>query len=139
WAQITFEVAQQAAREEMPCDTARPVPCYARLFVVDSAESPAGPFRMAALFVGVRYKMLPRNVLVQGVVDGPLEAVECAFGARFVAGKVCLRRDGPVVEATVTGQQPLASLRLPELRALDPHMLRWDPWPGYADADGHLR
>ncbi len=136
WAQITFEVAQQAALDELPCDATRPVPCYARLFILDAADGPDGPFRLAVLFVGARYKMLPRNALVQGIVDGPLDAVESAFGARFVKGAVTLSRDGPVLDASIARAMPLATLHLPELRAIEPNMLRWDPWLGYADADG---
>lgn len=136
WAQITFEVAREAALDEMPCDATRPVPCYARLFVLEAADGPAGPFRLAALLVGARYKMLPRNILVQGIVEGPLAAVEGAFGARFVAGAVTLDREGPELHASITRDVPVAALHLPELRAIEPNMLRWDPWLGYADADG---
>lgn len=136
WAQITFEVARHAALEEMPVDTTRPVPCYARLFVLDASDSPAGPFRLAALLVGARYKMLPRNVLVEGVIDGPVDAVQSAFGARFVSGSVLLEREGPVARATIARESLLATLTLPELRAIEPNMLRWDPWLGFADSDG---
>jgi len=137
WAQITFEVAQQAALHSMPCEVSRPVPCYARLFVLEADDSPAGQFRLATLMSGGRYNMMPRNVLVQGVVDGPRKAVADAFGSPFVAGTVALARDGRGVTATVAlDGEAVAALVLPELAAVDPAMLRWDAWLGFATIGG---
>jgi hypothetical protein len=131
--QVTFEVAQGAALAALPGDVTRPIPCYARLFLLDAADGPAGPFRMAALLVGGRFRMLPRNVLVRAVVDGPLDAVSGAFGAPFMAGGLSLRRDGARVTATIAeGAETVAEIVLPELRAVDPSMLRWDAWLGFA-------
>ncbi|MGI8927035.1 MAG: hypothetical protein ACR2HN_10365 [Tepidiformaceae bacterium] len=137
WAQLTYEVAKQAALESLPGDVGRPVPCYARLLLLDAPQSPAGPFRLAALMVGGRYRLMPRNVLVEGVVDGPLEAFSGAFGSPFRAGPVSLERAGAVVEGGVAvGGDLLAELRLPALYAIEPGMLRWDAWLGYAAGDG---
>lgn len=137
WAQITFEVGKEAALETLPCAVSRPVPCYARLFVLEAGDSPAGPFRMAALLSGGRYKMMPRNVLVEGIVDGPIEAIRTAFGAPFEAGRVSLEHDGARLSATVAqGAEGLATLMLPELVAIEPSMLRWDAWLGFATKDG---
>ncbi|MFN0147045.1 MAG: hypothetical protein ACKVT1_11080 [Dehalococcoidia bacterium] len=133
WAQLTFEVSQPAALAHLPADAARPVPCYARLFILDAAASPAGPIKLAALLTGGRFRMLPRNVLTDAIVDGPVAAVAAAFGSPFRAGRVTLTRTGQVVEATVAdGDSLLATLTLPALRAVDPAMLRWDAWLGFA-------
>ncbi|MCC7364540.1 MAG: hypothetical protein IT303_09220 [Dehalococcoidia bacterium] len=137
WAQITFEVAQQAALAMLPPDTTRPIPTYARLFVLDAPESPAGPFRLAALLVGARYRMLPRNVLVDGIVEGPVEAVAAAYGGPFRAGTVALQREGPRLTAEVAAAEgPLAAMTLPALYATEPGMLRWDAWLGFASTEG---
>lgn len=133
WCQVTFEVEQQAALRHLPGDVGRPVPCYARLFVLDADDGPAGPFRLATLMVGGRYRMLPRNVLAAGIADGPSQAVAGAFGAPFVEGAITLEHGDAEARATVSaGGELLATLRLPALRAIDPTMLRWDPWLGYA-------
>ncbi len=137
WAQLTFEVTQTAALEALPGDVGRPVPCYARLFVLDAADSPVGPFRLAALMAGGRYRMLPRNVLVQGVVDGTVEAIAGAFGSPFAGGRISLERTGTRAIATIAVDgQLVATLVLPELRAIDAGMLRWDAWLGFAANNG---
>ncbi|MGH2610142.1 MAG: hypothetical protein ACRDHF_13765, partial [Tepidiformaceae bacterium] len=136
-AQITFEVNREAALGFMPCEVSRPVPCYARLIVVDSQASPAGPLRMAALFVGGRYRMLPRNMLVEAIVDGDAGAVTAALGSPYRPGTVTLEReDGRLVASVTAAEGRLAQLTLPALSAVDPAMLRWDPWLGFADTDG---
>ncbi len=139
-AQITFEVNRDAALAVMPCDVSRPVPCYGRLIVVDAEESPAGPVRIAGLFAGGRYRMMPRNMLVEAVVDGDAAVVSAALGAPYRPGRVSLTREGIQVIASVEAEEgALAQLTLPALSAVDPAMLRWDPWLGFADADGALQ
>jgi hypothetical protein len=67
------------------------------------------------------------------VVDGAFEAVAGAFGAPSGEGRITLERSEGGVSATVAaGGEWLATARLPALRAIDPTMLRWDPWLGYA-------
>lgn len=137
WAQITFEVNQQAALATIPGDAARPIPTYARLFVVDAGTSPVGPLKLAALMVGSRYKMFPRNVLVDAIVDGPVAEVAATFGAPLRAGAVSIERDGARLVANVGDSDgPLATVTLPDMYAIDPGMLRWDAWLGFADQDG---
>jgi hypothetical protein len=139
-AQVTFEVNREAALSFMPCDVSRPVPCYARLIVIEAGASPAGPVRLAGLFVGGRYKMMPRNVLVEGIVDGDLAAVAGALGGSFRPGSIVLeRRNGRVTCSVAAGEGPLAEVTLPALSAVDPAMLRWDPWLGFADLDGAIQ
>jgi hypothetical protein len=137
YAQLTYEVDQAAALEAMPPDVGRPVPCYARLFVLDAPESPIGPLKLALLFSGGRFRMLPRNVLVAGVVDGPVEAVSRTFGGPFGPGRVSLEREGQEARATVAAEgTAVATVRWPALHAIEPTMLRWDPWLAYALDDG---
>jgi hypothetical protein len=140
WAQLTYEVSQPAALAHLPGDVTRPVPCYARLFVLEASDSPAGPLRLAALFTGGRFKLMAKNVLTDAVVDGPAGAVAAAFGAPFRPGKVVIARDGLTLSATVSDETGLlATLTLPALRAVDPSMLRWDPWLGFVTRGTELR
>ena len=131
--QVTYEVEQSAALAVMPEDVTRPVPCYARIFILEAADGPAGPFALAALLVGGRFRMLPRNILVRGVVGGPVDAVAGAFGSPYVSGAMEIAREGASLTATVRdGDDLVAEVTLPALRAIDPAMLRWDAWLGFA-------
>lgn len=133
WAQVTFEVGQAEALAYLPEDLTRPVPAYARIVVIDAPDSPAGPFRLAALLVGGRFRLMPRNMLVQGVVDGRLQKLAAAFGAPFVKGAVEVEFGCEAVKAAVTlGGEQIAGIDLHELRAVDSALLRWDPWLGFA-------
>jgi hypothetical protein len=138
WAQVTFEVDQAAALSRLPMDAGRPVPAYARLLVLEATASAAGPFCVAALAVGGRYRLLPRNISADIVVDGAVEAIAGAIGGPCRAGQVSLVREGSRVTATVSDAEAgeLATLTLPELRAIDPGMLRWDAWLTFVDRDG---
>jgi hypothetical protein len=134
-AQLTFEVDQQTALESMPADLNRPVPCYARLLVLDAPESPIGPFAAALLFVGGRHRMLGKNLLIDSVVQGDAAGMEAAFGGRFNRGTVSLDRSGDTVRAVIaTEEHGLGALRLPAPAPIEPSMLRWDPWLGFARA-----
>ena len=136
WAQITYEVSLQAALGRLPADVTRPVPCYARLLILEAAGSPAGPLRLAALSAGGRYRLLGKNVLVDVLVDGPADAVAAAFGAPFRQGRISFEREGLRLSAAISDDSyDLARLSLPALRAVDPAMLRWDPWLGFALGD----
>ncbi|MFN0094950.1 MAG: hypothetical protein ACKVVT_09245 [Dehalococcoidia bacterium] len=132
WAQITFEVDQAAALSRLPADAGRPIPTYARLLVID------GPHRVALLAVGGRHKLLPRNVLVEAIVDGDADAVAGAIGGPCRPGRVSLERAASRLTVTVAdaASGPLATMTLPDLRAVDPGMLRWDPWLTFAGRDG---
>lgn len=137
-AQITYEVSQPVAMATMPNDVTRPIPCYARLFVLEAADSPAGPLRLAALMTGARYQLMPRNVVVDGIIEGPATEFAKAFGSPWRDGSVRIERNGHRLVVNVgdaTGT--LAEFVAPELRAVEPGMLRWDAWLGFAaGADG---
>lgn len=135
-AQVTFEVNREAALAHLPEDVSRPVPCYARLILVDAGVSPVGPFRLAALLVGGRFQLMPRNALVDALVDGPAEAIADTLGGQFRAGRVRIgREDGHLFGGVADSESQLAIIDLPALVAVDPTMLRWDPWLGQAGFD----
>jgi hypothetical protein len=139
-AQITFEISKTAALEALPDVTSRPVPCYARLVVLEAPESPVGPFRLAALLAGARYLLFPTNALVEGVVDGPTAKLAANFGGPFGPGSVALERSGAEVRARVAhGAEDLARVVLPRIRACSAQMLRWDGWLGFGTVAGAKR
>jgi len=133
WCQATFEVDRDAVLSVLPCDVSRPIPCYARLFIAVAEGGPHGAMGVAILSAGSRNEMMPRNVVVQRLVDGPVAAAERAFGGPVQRGKITLERaDGGVIATVADETRALATVRLPDLRPIDDAMLRWDPWLGYA-------
>lgn len=140
WAQITYEVGQQAALGRLPSEATRPVPCYARLLVLEADGSSAGPLRLAALTTGGRYQLMAKNVLTDVLVDGPAADFSATFGGPCREGTVSILRHGDAVTCTVADSgDHLATLTLPALRSVDPAMLRWDPWLGFAAGDSSVK
>lgn len=134
WLQLTFEVDRDAALRWMPADVTRPIPCYARLLVAEG-ETAAGPLRFAALGVGGRFRMMPRNVLVAAVAEGAGRLPALAGPAE--PGDIRIEREGDDVTVRIAGPAgPLAEARLPAPYAIDPAMLRWDGWVVYAPEGG---
>lgn len=128
WAQVTFEVAQQAAMSHMPAEVTRPIPCYARLFAVEGTVD-GEPHALASLMVGGRHRMMPRNVLVQAISTAP--PVQRIISTSLHPGTIEFARDGGAVGVAVSGEEGLlANVNLPSVYAIEPTMLRWDPWLG---------
>lgn len=135
--QLTYQADQASALAVMPTETTKPIPTYCRLIVIEAGSSPVGPFKLAALFAGARHNLLPRNVLVDGIVDGPSEALLGAFGGGFRPGSISITRDDPELTATISADEgELATAHAPALRAVDPAMIRWDTWLAFVDDDG---
>ena len=134
WAQITYEVSRQAAMERLPGEVTRPIPCYARLIAIDGVVEGA-PANLAAWMVGGRFRMMPRNVLSTAVASGPFADGFLTNGLSL--GEVDLRRDGAHVQATVAlDGVTLMACKLPAIYAVEPTMLRWDPWLCIANEGG---
>lgn len=133
WLQVTFEVDRQSALALLPSEVGRPIPPYGRLLV---ASSPAGD--IALLSVGGRFRMMPRNVMVAAIAGAAIEGVvRGTFGSGTVQGTVSLSRSGGEVTATVGGaESSLVSVKLPDIFAIEPTMLRWDALVAFARVDG---
>jgi hypothetical protein len=132
WLQITFEVDREAALALMPEDVGRPIPPYGRLLV---GTAPGMSF--ALLSVGGRYRMMPRNILVEGISDGGAARLGAAFGSGIREGRVTLTRDGAMVTANIANREgPLATVTLSDMYAIEPTMLRWDAFVAFARQDG---
>lgn len=135
--QVTFEVAKSAALRFLPAETTRPIPCYARIIVLEAADGPVGPFHLAGLFLGGRYQLLPKNILVESIVEGPMGAVAGVLGGPARGGQVSIAASGDQVTADIAADEgALARLVLPAPYAVEPSMLRWDPWLGSIAVNG---
>ena len=62
--QVTFEVQVPQGRRLLADIVTRSAPMYAKLTVVDRADSPVGPYREAVLALGCRAGMLPALYVV---------------------------------------------------------------------------
>lgn len=134
WVQVTFEVPRGAAVEHMPSEVTRPIPCYGRFFAAEGLVGGAS-VSLGALTVGGRFMMMPRNVLVSGVTSNASVAEVLTNG--LIPGTVAFERDGASLRASVSVEDvPVATANLPGIYAIEPSMLRWDPWLAVADHDG---
>ena len=126
--------SRDAAMRWMPADVTRPIPCYGRLLAVDGTSG-GRPLRFAALAVGGRFRMMPRNVLVEAVTGDGGALPGLAGPTR--AGDVRMDAEsGGLAIAITTAGGVLAEARLPVPFAIDPAMLRWDGWVVYAPGGG---
>jgi len=131
WLQVTFEVERAAALEHLPCEVGKPIPPYGRLLVATSDSA-----NLAVLSVGGRFRMMPRNIVVNAVTDAP-EQFAPTFGMGTMAGTISLRRGDAEVSASVSANGvELASVALPGIYAIEPSMLRWDALVAMGHVDG---
>jgi hypothetical protein len=134
WAQVTFEVARDSAMARLPADMTRPIPCYARFIAVEGVVKGAQT-KLAVLMVGGRFRMMPRNLVVSAVAAG--SAMEGVLTSGLEPGEVSLVRSGSDAEGTVAiDGVTLARVQLPGIYAIEPSMLRWDPWLCIAEEEG---
>jgi hypothetical protein len=127
--QLTYEVSKDAALAQLPDLLGRPVPCYARVVVLEAEQSPVGKLRAALLLLGGRHGMLPGSFLVDAVVEGDAAALAARLGGVQRAGRVSLSREAEAVRVEIEGDEGvLARLELPALSAAPVAMLRFDPW-----------
>ncbi len=141
--QVTFEVDLDAALELLPTPLSRPVPPYARLLVARYPESPVGPFAEALLLLACRYRMEPKQYVAACVVtsEAAREAAAALWGIDARTGAVELRRQRTAagaeeIGATVAAGEPLASLLLPSAYAIEPAMIRYDPFVSVRRGEG---
>ncbi len=111
WLQLTFEVPREAALTWLPNEATRPIPGYARIFVLAPASGTGDGGGIAALLAGGRLRDRPVNALVAS-----------ALGVSLVAGA------GEVIASAREGALPFLQVRLEALSPVDPKLLHWDPW-----------
>ncbi len=126
---LTFELSKAQATPLLPDTLIRPVPAYAKVLVVDAADSPAGPYREAMLLLGARQGVQIRNVLIDSVVEGAgqLAAARERFGGGRRAGEVAIDRSPHEIRITLTDEAgKLCAIRIGGLRRCDATMLKYD-------------
>lgn len=134
--QVTYEVDLEATLALLPTALARPVPPYARLIVSRIPDSPFGPFSEALLLLACRYRMEPKQYPVACVVTSAAarDAFAALWGIDAQVGAVELRRERDAaagtetITASVAAAGPLVSARLPAAYAIEPAMIRYDPF-----------
>ncbi|HZQ38086.1 MAG TPA: acetoacetate decarboxylase family protein [Dehalococcoidia bacterium] len=133
--QVTYEVDLEAALDLLPTPLSRPVPPYARLIVARYPDSPVGPFAEALLLLACRYRMEPKQYVVACVVttEAAREAEAALWGIDARVGAVELQRErtaagSEAIAATVAASGPLAGVLLPSAYAIEPAMIRYDPF-----------
>jgi acetoacetate decarboxylase len=134
--QVAFEVDVDATLELLPEQLSRPVPPYARVVVARYPESPVGPYTEALLLLSCRFRMEPKQYVVDAVVSS--EAARSAYAALLGlparTGDVRLTRElddasgTETISAEIAAGGPLASVRMPGAYAVEPAMVRYDPF-----------
>ena len=68
----TFDTDADFVRRMLPDPLTRPISPFGAFVVQDVADSPLGPFRIAAQLLGCRYLTYARAYVLQAVIDGPV-------------------------------------------------------------------
>ncbi len=126
---LTFELRKEQAMPFLPRTLIRPVPAYAKIIVIDAPDSPAGPYREAALLIGARENVQIRTVLVDSIVEGDsqLEVARKAFGGSRRVGTVAIRDAGEAIQVSIADSAgALCEVRMGALRRCDATMLKYD-------------
>jgi acetoacetate decarboxylase len=134
--QVTYEVDLDSALELLPEQIARPVPPYARIIVASYPDTPLGPYSEALLLLGARFRMEPKNYVIAAVVttEAARAAYEGLYGTPTSVGAVSLTSERNAatgaedITADIAAASPLASIHLPAAYAVEPAMIRYDPY-----------
>ena len=148
FVQLTFEVDLDAALELLPEQLSRPVPPYARIVVARYPETPLGPYAEAFLLLASRFRMEPKSYVIAAVVtsDAARRAQAGIWGLPSVLGSVELQRErdphtgAERITGAIAVDGPLATVTLPGAYAVEPAMVRVDPFvtvrvPGGGEAE----
>lgn len=128
--QITFEVRVPQARRHLPDLVTRSAPTYAKIAVIDRADSPVGPYREALLMLGCRVDMLPAQYVVAAVVT--TEAASDATAAHWHyqpdIGRIDFERLSDEARSTIHVNEGFSvSLRSALTDAAPANIVRYDP------------
>jgi hypothetical protein len=131
---VSFEVLKDPLLDRLPSDFNRTVPSYCRLFVIDQADSPVGPFHEAILALGCRYNMRPVSFVTASLTNNPktLAAGLCERGFPSALGAIELEASAEQARATVSDQNgPLLSVAIPALQTIEPGRLAYDQFNAF--------
>ena len=101
--QTTFEVRAPAARRLLPDIVTRSAPTYAKIAVIDRADSPVGPYREALLMLGCRVGMLPAQYVVASIVttEAARDATAAYWKYQPELGEIAFERGTEALRSTI--------------------------------------
>ena len=126
---MIYETDAAPILQWLPPRLSRSAPPYAIVTIARYPESPAGPFALAAQYIGCRAGMFVRAFTIQAVTDNTtaLAALREVWGYPCTLGTVEMTADG--LSATVKGERgaTLAEVSITEAKPIDPEAMRFDP------------
>ena len=126
---VYFEVRKEILLDFLPPEYGRTVPAYCRLFVIDSPQSPIGPFRDATLALGCRLSMMPAGFAAASITNSHTALAAGIFerGYPSAFGRIEFEADRNRAHAIVSDEKgPLLEVRLPLLQTIEPSRLAYD-------------
>lgn len=136
---ITYEVPVLNARRHLPDIVTRSAPTYARVTVIDRADSPIGPYREAVLMIGCRIGMLPANYVVGAVADreAACEAIAAHWRYQPSLGEISIVRSDDAITSRIDAGDGLSvQLHSPITEAAAVAIVRYDPLLTIIQQDG---
>lgn len=128
--QATFEVRAPQARRLLPDIVTRSAPTYAKIAVIDRADSPVGPYREALLMLGCRVGMLPAQYVAASVVttEAARDATAAYWRYRPEVGRIDFERGAEALRSTVhIAEGFTVSLESALTNAAAAGIVRYDP------------
>ena len=126
---VYFEVRKEILLDWLPPQFGRTTPAYCRLFIVDSPQSPVGPFRDATLALGCRLNMMPAAFAAASITNSRSALAAGMFerGYPNAFGKIEFEADRNRAHAIVSDEKgPLVEVILPLLQTIEPSRLAYD-------------
>ena len=127
---LVYETDHERALDWLPPSLCRTSPAYAIVMAAHYPESPIGPFRLAAQYIGCRAQVFIRAFTLHAVTDSvrALAALREVWGFPACLGRVRLTAGKRSLRAQVeTDGQVIADLRLDRMEACDVSLVRFDP------------
>lgn len=126
---VYFEVRKEILLDWLPPEYGRTTPAYCRLFIVDNAQSPVGPFRDATLALGCRMSMMPAVFTAASITNSRVALAAGIFerGYPNAFGQIVFEADRNRAHAVISDEKgPLLEVTLPLLQTIEPSRLAYD-------------
>jgi hypothetical protein len=126
---VYFEVLKAPLLDRLPPEFCRTSPPYCRLTIIDHPQSPAGPFRDAAIALGCRLNMMPAAFVAASITDNEKVLAAGIFERGFpnLSGKIEFESSVGQARAMVSDAKgPLLEVVLPTLQTIEPSRMAYD-------------